>query len=112
MLHRVAVGSWQVVPSQHEPSHVKPPLQPAAHWCVVVLQAVPARQSPATPHPHVPFDSHTAPRDEPVQTVHVPLLVPHAAVAVPCAHWLVVALQQPPLQVSEAPQLFEHTWLV
>jgi hypothetical protein len=82
-LHVVALGSRQVVPSQHEPSHDRPPLHEGAHACVAVLHAEPARQSPATPQPHEPFDSHTAPADEPAQTAQVPRFVPQTALAVP-----------------------------
>jgi hypothetical protein len=58
----------------------------APHWCVVVLQAVPATQSPDVLQPHDELDKHAVPVDEPVQLVQVAPVVPHAALAVPIVH--------------------------
>jgi hypothetical protein len=108
----VAFAAWQVVPSQQDPSHTKPPEQLDAHWCVEVLHAVPVGQSPGPLQPHEPLDSQAEPTGAPVQIEQFPLLVPHATLAVPEAHRPVVELQHPPLHVAEAPQVFEHACVV
>jgi hypothetical protein len=111
-LHVVALGSWQFIPSQHAPSQTNPPAQLLEHLCVVVLQALPVGQSPGTLQPQEPVDSQAVPMVAPVQTLHVSPPIPQLALAVPCVHSPVAALQQPALQVADAPHPFEHACVV
>jgi hypothetical protein len=79
-----------------------------------VLQAIPVGQSPATLQPQEPVVvSQADPLLAPVQTLHVAAPpIPQAALAVPCAHVFVAELQQPALQVADAPHAAEHMCVV
>jgi hypothetical protein len=79
------------VPGRHVVPLQQPPLQAVCdapphvvlHWCVVVSQASPTRQSLATLHPHaIVCATHAEPTVFPVQSTHAPN-APHATGLVP-----------------------------
>src|SRR5882724_5802259 len=63
------------------------------HWWMPILQAVPTGQSAGPLHPHAPP-------------------APQVVLPVPCAHWLVVGSQQPPLHATDAEQSALQVWFV
>jgi hypothetical protein len=96
---------------QHPPLHVCDALHAVVHVLVDVLHACPVGQSPAEPHPHLPFDSHAVPAAALVQFAQTVPAAPHAVCELPVAHVPVeppVIEQQAPLQACEALHVVEH----
>jgi hypothetical protein len=98
--------------SQHPPLHSWVAEQAVVHWCVVVSQASPCAQSPATLHPQWPVAVMQAPPppSTATQLVHIVPTTPHALAVSGEAQ--VVPLQQVPLHASVAEQALEHVCVV
>lgn len=87
-------------------------LQLVVHWCVVVLHASPAAQSPALLQPHAPDGRQALPLALPAQLLQTLPTAPHAACVVP--GWqlpLVLDEQQPDWHAVAAEQEFTHRLL-